>query len=379
VEARERDSSNSDTSEQHQVWPLGPDLYQGTSGIALFLAAFQHVTGDPAFAELAAAALTPVRRRLRSPAAPALLDEGGIGGAVGAGALLYTLVRVAGWLDDPGWLEDAEIVARLLTPARIAGDSVLDLMGGAAGALLGLLAYYEATGATAAREQAAQCGQHLLARQVASPAGPPAWPTLGGALLTGFSHGAAGIAYACLRLYARIPDPAYLDAARAGIAYEQAVFVPAAGNWPDLRLPVGAQPTFMNTWCHGAPGIGLGRIAGLPLLDTPAIRAEIEAALQSTLASKLHGVDHLCCGNFGRIEVLLTAGRQLARPALVATAHEWAARLVARADQAGGFYFAPELPPDIAVPGFFRGTAGVGYELLRLAYPDQLPAVLLWA
>jgi lantibiotic modifying enzyme len=29
-------------------------------------------------------------------------------------------------------------------------------------------------------------------------------------------------------------------------------------------------------------------------------------------------------------------------------------------------------------PGFFRGMAGIGYQLLRLADPNSLPSVLLW-
>jgi lantibiotic modifying enzyme len=29
-------------------------------------------------------------------------------------------------------------------------------------------------------------------------------------------------------------------------------------------------------------------------------------------------------------------------------------------------------------PGFFQGMSGIGYALLRQAYPDRLPEVLLW-
>ena len=30
------------------------------------------------------------------------------------------------------------------------------------------------------------------------------------------------------------------------------------------------------------------------------------------------------------------------------------------------------------MPGFFKGLAGVGYQWLRLTYPERLPSVLLW-
>lgn len=30
-------------------------------------------------------------------------------------------------------------------------------------------------------------------------------------------------------------------------------------------------------------------------------------------------------------------------------------------------------------PGFFRGMAGIGYQCLRLAFPDTIPSILLWS
>jgi lantibiotic modifying enzyme len=42
----------------------------------------------------------------------------------------------------------------------------------------------------------------------------------------------------------------------------------------------------------------------------------LEVALQTTQNYGLQGVDHLCCGNFGRLEVLLLAAQKLARPEL---------------------------------------------------------------
>ena len=60
------------------------------------------------------------------------------------------------------------------------------------------------------------------------------------------------------------------------------------------------------------------------------------------------------------------------------TVEKQAAWLVARAKQVGAFYLSPELPGDVYNPGFFQGTTGIGYQLLRLAYPNSLSSVLLW-
>jgi adenylate kinase len=49
-----------------------------------------------------------------------------------------------------------------------------------------------------------------------------------------------------------------------------------------------------------------------------------------------------------------------------------------RADASGGFILNTVLPNGVHSPGFFQGTAGIGYELLRLSAPERLPSVLTW-
>lgn len=195
-------------------------------------------------------------------------------------------------------------------------------------------------------------------------------------MLTGFSHGAAGIVYALLRLYAITRGGDMLASAQEGIAYEDSVFVPRVGKWPDLRSD--EQAVFMTSWCHGAPGIALGRIGGLALLDSYDIRRDIEIAVQTMRAAPVQGVDHLRCGNLGRADVLLVAASKLARPELALLASRQAWQVVTKAEQTGMFLLHPLLPLGMYSPSFFQGTAGIGFELLRVAYPARLPSVLLW-
>jgi lantibiotic modifying enzyme len=51
---------------------------------------------------------------------------------------------------------------------------------------------------------------------------------------------------------------------------------------------------------------------------------------------------------------------------------------VTRMERTHSYALNPRLPRQVNTPGFFCGTAGIGYALLRLAYPDSLPCVLLW-
>jgi type 2 lantibiotic biosynthesis protein LanM len=368
-------------AEKYQLQAMDYSLYDGSCGVALFLAALEKVTGGAGLRELALGALQPVRKHLKDPElSQKIAKKIGIGGGLGIGSIIYALVRISQFLGEPDLREDATQVASLLSHERIAADKNFDIMSGAAGTILGLLALYEISTDPAVLEQALTCGHHLLSNRVASESGYKAWATVKGRLLTGFSHGAAGIAYALLRLYTTTKKPVFREAAEEAIAYERSVFSPEAGNWPDFR-PRGSRdgrPTFITSWCHGAPGIGLARLGSLAILDTVEIRQEIEIALKTTQQFDMHGIDHLCCGTFGRIELLLAAGLQLPRIELLEIAQKQAAWIVARAEKVGSFYLLPRFPRNIYMPSFFQGTAGVGYELLRLTYPNLLPSVLLW-
>lgn len=370
------------TTSSFQLQPLGDDWYNGASGIALFLAMLDALDAGAGYRDLALGALQPLHRLLGEPQAAQqrrLARQLGLGGAAGLGSLVYVLTRISRLLSEPALLADAQATAALITPERIAADQELDVIGGAAGAILGLLALYEATADPALLEQAGQCARHLLDRREPSPQGPRTWRTGAGQLLTGFGHGAAGIAYALLRLAAITGDQALLDAAGEAIGYEQQVFVPEAGNWPDYRHDAGGEagPVCAVAWCAGATGIGLARLGGLALLDTPAIRADIEAALAATLSAGVAVADHLCCGSCGRIELLLAAAERLGRPELRAAAEQRMAQVLA-ASERDGLQLFHNLPRGVYNPGFFQGAAGVGYELLRLAYPAQVPSALLF-
>jgi type 2 lantibiotic biosynthesis protein LanM len=300
----------------------------------------------------------------------------GIGGASGLGSVAYSLLHVSHLLDEPVLLEDARRVTDLITEDVIASDRALDVIGGAAGAILSLLALYEVRPDRRILEQAMACGDHLIEARTATDASPRAWATDEGLRATGFSHGSAGIAYSLLRLYEHTWDPRFLAAAKEAIAFEDTQYSPENRNWVDFREP--GEPAYQWQWCHGAPGIGLARLGGLDVLDTEQVREDIDLAVQTTLEFGVQGLDHPCCGNMGRAELLLSAGQRLARPELEEAAKANAWRVVSRAERTGGFILHPMLPREVYNPGFFQGTAGIGYQLLRMARPALLPSVLLW-
>lgn len=130
----------------------------------------------------------------------------------------------------------------------------------------------------------------------------------------------------------------------------------------------------MVAWCHGAPGVALGRALIRDVLPNTESMDTLDAALETTLKTVVDGPDHLCCGTLGRVEVLFTVGKVLKRAELLRSAESRAAMVIRLATGRDSFLLDDGGGP--ARVGFFRGLAGVGYQMLRLARPGDVPSVL---
>ncbi|WP_432994161.1 type 2 lanthipeptide synthetase LanM family protein [Dactylosporangium sp. CA-233914] len=331
-----------------QVRALGWDLYSGVAGVAVFLDTAGRLTGTASYRELAARAVLPV---------PRLLDELGRrtftgSGLTGLPGLAYALLHL-------GRLDDAERAVALCGPL-VDADDADDILAGRAGAIAALLAI----GSDEALAIARRCGERLL-ESAKSIADTLAWSTLDGAALTGFSHGAAGIGWALIRLGDAVGDERFVAAGLAALRYERSLFQPSAGDWPDLRDGAAAIGP-MTAWCHGAAGIGLARAGVLPIVDDPGLRDDLAAALARTVS---HGFGHnhcLCHGDLGNAELLL-ATRDPRRDDV---GRAVLARLGEHGPRCG-------TPLEVESPGLMTGLAGIGHGLLRLAAPDRTAALLL--
>lgn len=351
------------------IRPMGPDLYSGLSGVTLFLASLGTLTGNTRYLSTARQALRSLRVQVASRAGAA-----GIGGFTGWGSIVYTLSHLAVLFDDDDLARDGETLAASLADS-IETDDQLDLLAGAAGFLLALLSLHAVTRSSALIDLARRCGDRLIA--TSRPAGSGVGWTIvgtGEAPLAGLSHGAAGIALALLKLAEQTGDAAYRKTAIAAMAYERTLFDTEARTWRDLRPDTRSAESCINAWCHGAPGIGLARLAGLSALDDADVRAEIAIAVDTTLREGFEMNDALCHGALGNLELPLSAARVMQRGDWQEAADEATTRILHRLTTRG-----PVCGSlcGIETSGFMNGLAGIGYALLRLAHPDRVPSVLV--
>jgi type 2 lantibiotic biosynthesis protein LanM len=352
--------------------PLGLDLYNGLPGVALFLGYLGAITGEPRYSELARAALKTVRRQVEENQS----EFTAIGGFDGWGGVIYTLTHLGVLWNEPELLAEAENLAWRL-PALIEQDKMFDVIGGAAGCIPALIGLYRYRPSQRTLGLAVRCGDRIIAgaqRMQQGIAWIPQFPAVGP--LTGFSHGAAGMAWALLELAAVTGEERFRVAALEAVEYERFQFSADVENWPDLR-DFGDSchaKKFTTAWCHGAAGIGLARLRSLEYVDDPAIRAEISAAIRTTLKQGFGGNHSLCHGDLGNLETLLQAARLGVDPQCAARVDRLAARILESIEKNGWLC---GLALNVEAPGLMTGLAGIGYQLLRLAEPARVPAVLL--
>jgi class II lanthipeptide synthase len=363
---------------------LGPDLYAGTSGVALFLGSFNRLAGDDR--DVRRTALGALRQAVRCALAPEGVPTWGLfSGRIGialAGARLWRLLDA----------EECAHWAREIVGGRSPRfDEPFDLLSGRAGAVLGLLALARLLDDHDCRRLACHLGDEIVAGARADGSGGLSWPSAVHCArrdLTGLSHGAAGVGWALLELFDASGDERYRLAAEGAFAYERRWFDGERGNWLDFRL--GAhdasdpkRPACASHWCHGAPGIVLSRLRAYQLLARPTHLEEARAGLETTRRTveeatrEGSGNYSLCHGMGGNSDVLLEAARTLGDAAAQDLSAAVAAGLAGlrRYGRGGIPWPCGGRGPS---PGLMLGLAGIGQFYLRLYRPGEVEATRVW-
>jgi type 2 lantibiotic biosynthesis protein LanM len=329
---------------QAEAWRAvvaGSQLYDGLPGIVLFLARAGAVAGEAEYHHMAELGLESLHRR-------ALDRIAGVGAFEGWGGLIYLWTHLGVlWQRDDLLDRAAQGVQKV--GERLEKDAYLDVIAGAAGAIPCLLGLHSWRPRAGAEDMAVRCGEWLMQQGCE-----------GLRFQRGFSHGAAGLAWALFDLYERTTERRFLDAACDATRREMAHL--SDGRWTDDDRAVSA-------WCHGAPGIAVSRARAWRCTG------QFGEAVENAVAAVAEcGTGHsLCHGALGNIDCLLLASDLVQggawRQAVLARADGLVQEVAARGWQCSH-------PGHVEVPGLMTGLAGIGYGFLRLACPERVPSVL---
>ncbi|HEV2897406.1 MAG TPA: lanthionine synthetase LanC family protein [Pseudaminobacter sp.] len=352
---------------------LGPNLYDGTSGIALFLGELYRISGDVRHRDTA---LGAIRHAIECRGRERDVRHGLYVGATGIALAAVRLQTLLG-CEELG--EFGAALSENPVPKAIGHD----LISGLSGVIIGYLALHAALRRRDFLDLAIAAGDDLIALGIEGDGGL-SWESanaLNGRNLTGLSHGAAGAAYALFELHAATGSQRFGAAGSAAFDYEDACFDLASGNWPDFRQVdpgrmASARVSCSTTWCHGAPGIAVSRLRAGTVHGLDSTRLKSGIALKTTrdhlrtwLQSR-QGNYSLCHGLAGNADILHWAARAAAGHCsgldeVVAETAEFGWRTY------GGRKSWPSGVGDGGWnPSLMLGSAGVGNFYLRLARSD---------
>jgi type 2 lantibiotic biosynthesis protein LanM len=342
-------------------------LYLGDTGTLVFLAAAGRSL-DSSSAQAAARFYDKVSQ---------LRPEGdyplGIGN--GLGSLVYGCLLLGKFTGQEKWHSLALDLVKRASSETIDVHREPDILSGIAGFLLAAIRTYQMTGDSTASARAEAAYRRLLQ----SFDDETAWVRPDGKTYFGFAHGIAGIVFAITQYSTRFKTSDSAGIITRALAFDRQYYDSEQGAWP-IAVQLGrssGQPAYahMTNWCNGSTGILLSRCAAWNLLRNGRFREEVLEVLSKT--SRLEGMDHWCCGDFGIAETLIYIADQMDLPTAKAQALSLIEQSLSRALKNAFFRFEPSLGGNFCFsPSLFRGIAGIGYSLLRLAHPGALPNIL---
>lgn len=350
---------------------LPPGLYDGVAGVIFFLLQVHRHQPHPLLLKTIKGAtqqlLTTDDKEMSN------------GFYHGQAGIIFVLKLAAGILNDRTFDKEAERRSKLF-PGSIKTEKDDDIISGAAGIILFLIHLYQHYGKKDDLLKAAiSLGDKLIGSAAQTEQGL-SWNTMQGVSghLTGFAHGASGIATALIELFAVSKEERFLSAAKDVFRYEDSFFNQQKQNWPDFRFTGPgtdeAEQICSLAWCHGAPGIGLARLKAYELTGQKHFleKAKKAAIITARHLDEQYINDHsLCHGLSGNAIFLL-------KIAEACGGAQYKKQVEAMAERSIQRYIHHNIPfpngygSDRESPCFMQGNSGIGLFYLFLYDPRQV-------
>jgi lantibiotic modifying enzyme len=356
---------------------LPPDFYDGVAGVVYFLLQVYRIHPHPVL-------LKTINGALQQIAACHDKENSFPGFYQGHAGIVFVLMEAARLLDNPAIAELAESKLTGLISLEV-GEELFDIVNGYAGVIHFLLFLYRQEGMkrTELLEKSNELGNFLVEKADKSEFGY-SWKTLdiGTRNLTGYAHGASGIASALLEIHAITRHEILLHASNEAFRYEDSFFNFHQQNWPDFRFDSKGKNKIEEIcslgWCHGAPGIGLVRLRAFELTNNENCKVAALKAIEVT--KKFFFSDNikdysLCHGLFGNAFILLKAASVFHLAELEELVYQ-------QADKCLHQFISQDIPvpngygSSMESPCFMQGDSGIGYFFLHLYNKEWFPILL---
>lgn len=368
--------------------PETTDIFNGSAGTILFFLALYRYQPDDRYIDCCRRVLDRLLKKAYADA-PAYYTF-----YTGATGLIYVCINMYEVTGAYRYIEEAIQLASYLEQGFSKGVVKDDLLSGHAGNLLVLSYLYAHSKEQSLSGIIRQIADTLISHARIADAGLK-WDNEKFAYdsLTGFSHGAAGIAYALLETGRYFGDEALCYLGEQALAYEMQYYDAEKNNWMDLRVNSLQIPhdEILNwnlesfkkrmsdacSWAHGAAGASLARLQAFHITGNALYAEQARMGIQRTLqdlSTASRNNYTLCSGYGGHILLLLKAGQVLGDMSLYAQAERHARDALRFFQQQGTYNSNAALSHDD--PAFLSGLAGMGYLYLQFLLPYDGNTVL---
>lgn len=274
-------------------------LYEGTMGMAVFMAAFLKLCPKHKISEMYDVIIKDLFQYTDSLSD---VDEPNMGVFLGESSIVYGYQLLYRITKEQRFLIYAKKHCHKIAE-YIDKDIQYDLVGGNAGAIFAFLNMYDMDENVEYLHLAKRAGDQLIAHAIPTETGV-GWSNISNdGLMNGYAHGCSGIMYALAKLSAYTNESKYLDVAYQTFSYERTTRHPEHGGWRDYRSKI---PFYMKDfkWCHGVAGIILGWSLAAEYFEDGRknqIHKEISEVLKDYPEIIFKEEMGLCHGNLGNI------------------------------------------------------------------------------
>lgn len=373
------------------------DIFTGVSGVVLFLNELYKVSQKGKYLDAAVEGARWLDSQCRrEPSAFYSFLNGRMG-------VSYTLLKMAETTKDNRYLLEALSIAAdcldFLNDSRL----VSSWLNGASGTILGLLHLHCASGEKWLLEKMEFFIHYILENSFLGPKGvywDRSHKNISG--MCGFGSGASGVGFALLELGRYFDNEAFYWLAEQAFFYESCFYDESIQNWRDLRkvfqkyedykthetaylegnLDFFTRGGDINSWAHGAAGIGLTRLRAFELLKKPIYEKEAKNAISRAMRQggendQLSPMFTMSEGEPGNAELFLQSAALFNDPHYLTLAESIALKTLAFRKE--HHYYPSGLRYDNKKgnSSFFRGDPGIGYFYLRVLEPLRVPSILL--
>lgn len=355
------------------------DIFNGNSGIALFYIGLFELSGAREDLEMAQDIMNKVLKE------EAVLKPRSFGFYTGLTGVIYVCIKLYEHNKDEKYLRRASRLLLANQENIINNTAKADLLSGYSGSLLVITLLYHHLQTKNLLAIIHQLIDRVIKEARISEVGLK-WDYNQSKSsfdsMAGFSHGASGIAYVLMQVGNYFKNDGLIYLAEQALAYEMQYFHSGSGNWLDLRLGKFRlslpdahrwdlnvfipEMNKVNSWAHGAGGIGLSRLFAYELTGKEIYFQQCQLVMKRCIKDleKMHRTDFTLCSGYTGILPFLSrfAGLQQKNyTELILSVADQASVQYARKRSYNTYISANQFDY-----GLLSGKSGVGYMLLQL-------------